>query len=144
MGSYQSLSKINYEDINCLLNNNKPNQFILLNTMHKINQQCLIIDTLHYEEEESVLNSAMTENKSILIIIYGMNYSDETIYVKYNQLLKLGFTNVYIYPGGMFEWLMLQDIYGDDMFKSTFKELDILKYKPLNAFTKKIDFINNI
>ena len=140
MGNYQSLSKINYEDVIQLLNTNSPNNFILLNTLNDINQHCLIINTLHSKGEETVLNNALNESKSILIIIYGMNYRDETIYIKYNQLLKLGFTNVYIYPGGMFEWLCLQDIYGDEMFKTTSKELDILKYKPLNAFTKKIDF----
>jgi hypothetical protein len=32
--------------------------------------------------------------------------------------------------GGLFEWLMLQDIYGSDEFPTTKKELDILKYKP--------------
>ena len=29
----------------------------------------------------------------------------------------------------MFEWLMLQDIYGRDMFPTTKKEQDLLKYK---------------
>lgn len=139
MGSYQSLSKINYEDVINLLNINSPNNVILLNTLNDNNQHCLIINTLHYTDEETILNKSLNDNKSILVIIYGMNYSDETIYIKYNQLLKLGFTNVYIYPGGMFEWLLLQDIYGDEMFKTTSKELDILIYKPLNAFTKKID-----
>jgi len=38
--------------------------------------------------------------------------------------------NIYIYPGGIFEWLCLQDIYGDELFPTTKKELDILKYKP--------------
>jgi len=139
MGSYQSLSKINYEDVINLLNTNSPNNVILLNTLNDNNQHCLIINTLQYTDEETILNKSLNDNKSILVIIYGMNYSDETIYIKYNQLLKLGFTNVYIYPGGMFEWLLLQDIYGDEMFKTTSKELDILIYKPLNAFTKKID-----
>jgi hypothetical protein len=63
------------------------------------------------------------------IVIYGMNSSDESIVAKYNQLNKLGFTNIYVYVGGLFEWLLLQDIYGDDMFKTTKKELDILKFK---------------
>jgi hypothetical protein len=31
--------------------------------------------------------------------------------------------------GGLFEWLMLQDIYGYDEFPTTKKELDFLKYK---------------
>ena len=42
----------------------------------------------------------------------------------------LGFQNVYLYMGGMFEWLLLQDIYGIDEFPTTNKFLDILYYKP--------------
>ena len=45
-------------------------------------------------------------------------------------MIDLGFINVYIYLGGLFEWLLLQDIYGRDLFKTTKNELDILKYKP--------------
>jgi hypothetical protein len=37
---------------------------------------------------------------------------------------------VYVYTGGLFEWLMLQDIYGEKEFPTSKKELDILKYKP--------------
>ena len=64
------------------------------------------------------------------IIIYGRNCNDEKIYSKYKQLNSLGFYNVYIYSGGLFEWLMLQDIYGVDDFPTTKKELDILRFKP--------------
>ena len=64
------------------------------------------------------------------IIVYGKNSNDEKIYKKYNQLVSLGFYNVYIYIGGLFEWLLLQDIYGETDFPTTKKELDILKYKP--------------
>jgi len=42
----------------------------------------------------------------------------------------LGFTNVYVYPGGIFEWLLLQDIYGENEFPTTKIEIDILKFKP--------------
>ena len=41
----------------------------------------------------------------------------------------MGFSQIYVYPGGIFEWLLLQDIYGEDSFPTTKKELDILKYK---------------
>jgi hypothetical protein len=30
----------------------------------------------------------------------------------------------------MFEWLLLQDIFGEKEFPTTKKELDVLKYKP--------------
>jgi len=56
------------------------------------------------------------------------------VYKKYDQLVKLGFSNVFIYLGGLFEWLMLQDIYGYDEFPTTKKELDILKYKAANIY----------
>ena len=58
-----------------------------------------------------------------------MNAADESLGNKYNQLTKLGFSNTYVYVGGLFEWLLLQDIYGFDSFPTTKKELDILKYK---------------
>ena len=71
----------------------------------------------------------MKENKSIRIIIYGKNCNDENVNKKYQQLLSLGFYNIFVYFGGMFEWLLLQDIYGKDLFPTTKKELDLLKYK---------------
>ena len=72
----------------------------------------------------------MKQNTNIRIIIYGRNSNDDSIYKKYEQLLRLGFSNVFLYMGGLFEWLMLQDIYGSDEFPTTSKQLDILKYKP--------------
>ena len=78
----------------------------------------------------------LKNNTNKYIIIYGKNANDDTIYNKYEQLLKLGFMNVFIYSGGMFEWLCLQDIYGNELFPTTKKELDILKYKPISNFSK--------
>ena len=80
-------------------------------------------------------------------IIYGKNANDITIYQKYTQLTDLGFTNVYVYPGGMFEWMLLQDIYSDDHFKTTQKELDILKFKPksgMNTEGFSQPFLNSV
>ena len=51
------------------------------------------------------------------------------VYEKYNQLVQLGFTNISVYIGGLFEWMLLQDIYGDTSFPTTSKQLDILRYK---------------
>ena len=64
------------------------------------------------------------------ILIYGKNSNDDTIYKKYQQFIQLGFPNVYLYMGGLFEWLLLQDIYGQPDFPTTCAQLDILKYKP--------------
>ena len=56
--------------------------------------------------------------------------------------MSLGFYNVYLYNGGLFEWLLLQDIYGFDEFPTTKKELDILKYKPKSGFTLLLNDID--
>ena len=63
------------------------------------------------------------------IIIYGKHSNDEKIYEQYDKITKLG-GNASIYVGGLFEWLLLQDIYGAELFPTTNKTLDLLKYKP--------------
>ena len=63
------------------------------------------------------------------IIVYGKNNNDDKLFNKYQQLIGLGFTNVHIYIGGIFEWLLLQEVYGNEQFPTTSSELDILKYK---------------
>uniref|UniRef100_A0A6C0ES95 Rhodanese domain-containing protein n=1 Tax=viral metagenome TaxID=1070528 RepID=A0A6C0ES95_9ZZZZ len=129
MGNTQSINKINFEDLQYVLNNSEVN--ILINTLSEIDQDCLIPHTTNIKNEESLINKFIqTGNKNVRIIIYGRNCNDEKIYKKYNQLSSLGFNNIYIYTGGLFEWLMLQDIYGENEFPTTKKELDILKYKP--------------
>jgi hypothetical protein len=106
-----------------------PEIYLIINTLPPSEQQCLIVNTTLANEEEAIINRFMKENKSIRIIIYGRNCNDETINKKYQQLYSLGFYNIFVYLGGMFEWLMLQDIYGKDLFPTTKKELDLLKYK---------------
>ena len=54
----------------------------------------------------------------------------DTLTAAVGEPIGLGFCNVYVYPGGIFEWLCLQDIYGEKEFPTTSKELDILKFKP--------------
>ena len=127
MGNTQSMKKINFEDMQSVIKN--PEIYLIINTLPPSEQQCLIVNTTLANDEESIINKFMKENKSIRIIIYGKNCNDETINKKYQQLYSLGFYNIFIYSGGMFEWLMLQDIYGKDLFPTTKKELDLLKYK---------------
>ena len=130
MGNSQSSSiKINYEDVQYIIKNLEGH--LLINTLSSTEQNCLILNTININTEENVINSLLKRGaKNIKIVIYGKNSNDEKIYNKYNQLTSLGFYNVYIYTGGLFEWLMLQDIYGEKDFPTTKKELDILKYKP--------------
>jgi hypothetical protein len=82
--------------------------------------------------EEKTINDLLAsyDLSSKNIIIYGKNTNDETLETKYKQLNSLGFSNVYMYMGGIFEWLLLQDIYGVEEFPTTTKVLDILKFRP--------------
>ena len=127
MGNSQSMTKINYEDMQTVIKN--PEIYLIINTLSPNDQTCLIINTTLPNEEESIINKFMKENKSVRIIIYGRNCNDDSVNKKYQQLLSLGFYNIFVYLGGMFEWLLLQDIYGKDLFPTTKKELDLLKYK---------------
>ena len=127
MGNTQSIKKINYEDMQTIIKN--PEIYLIINTLPLSEQQCLIINTTLANNEEIIINKFVKENNSIRIIIYGKNCNDENVNKKYQQLLSLGFYNICIYFGGMFEWLLLQDIYGKDLFPTTKKELDLLKYK---------------
>ena len=127
MGNTQSMKKINYEDMQTIIKN--PEIYLIINTLPLTEQTCLIINTISPNEEETIINKLLKENKQIRIIIYGKNCNDDTVNKKYQQLYSLGFYNIFVYLGGMFEWLLLQDIYGKDLFPTTCKELDLLKYK---------------
>jgi hypothetical protein len=126
--AHSSNNKINYEDMQHIVKH--PELHILINTLSDNEQHCLIPNTLNINQEEPFINKLIQSGKpDIKIIIYGKNCNDERIYKKQQQLISLGFYNVYIYLGGLFEWLCLQDIYGPIDFPTTKKELDLLKYK---------------
>ena len=127
MGNTQTMKKINYEDMQTVIKN--PEIYLIINTLSSSEQQCLIINTTLPNDEELIINKFIKDNKGIRIIIYGRNCNDETINKKYQQLSSLGFYNIFVYLGGLFEWLLLQDIYGAEMFPTTTKELDLIKYK---------------
>lgn len=135
MGNTPSIKKINCEDMQRACKN--TNHYIIINTLEPNMQSCLIANTTKIENEEALINSIIKKSNSKNIIIYGRNCNDEKVYKKYEQLVKLGFINVFIYVGGMFEWLLLQDIYGSELFPTTSKELDILKYKSPQIFDVK-------
>ena len=133
MGQGSSIiKKINYEDLQKNLQS-----VVLLNTLPLQKQDCLIVNTISASDEERKINDLINnKNYKFPIFIYGENTNDVSLFNKYNQLTSLGFTNIYIYPGGLFEWLCLQDIYGYDLFPTTKRELDILKYRPPSNYNK--------
>ena len=129
MGNTQSIKKINFEDMQIVIKNTEL--YLLINTLPLNEQNCLILGTLNADKEEQTINNLLKNNINVQIIVYGKNCNDETAIKKYNQLLSIGFYNVLLYNGGLFEWILLQDIYGDDLFPTTKKEKDILKFKPI-------------
>ena len=128
MGNKPSYKKISYENVQDHIKSNR----ILISTLSNDNQECLIEGTYPSSNEEKMMNELLRNNKkdTVHIYIYGKNCLDNSIYIKSQQLFDLGFKHISIYVGGLFEWLLLQDIYGDEYFATTKKELDILKYKP--------------
>lgn len=134
MGNQTSASiHINYEDMQFILRH--PEEYILINTLQRHEQDCLIANTLSFEREENILNQCLQQSTfDVRIVVYGKHCTDETVSSKHQQLLSLGFREVYIYQGGLFEWLLLQDIYGENEFPTTSKELNLLKFKPSKLF----------
>jgi hypothetical protein len=133
MGNQVSLvPKVSYEDIQMVVyrNTHIPHSTLIINTLPPSLQHCLIKTTVDIRYEEQIVNTMNHKNPDIMIIVYGKNSNDITILHKYEQLVKLGFTNVHIYTGGIFEWMLLYEIYGKDLFKITRYEIDILRYRP--------------
>ena len=126
---FNNISNINKLDPITLQSLINDKNYILINTLSENNQNCLIIKTISANDEVTIINNYLSTNKSINIIIYGKNSYDDSIIKKYFQLKNLGFNNLHIYIGGLFEWLLLQQNYGDDEFKTTSKIYDILQYK---------------
>ena len=110
----------------------------LINTLADTEQSCLIDSTIHSKDETKLINQLLQSNKNIKIIVYGKHSDDTSVHKKYEQLIQLGFTNVFIYSGGLFQWMCLQDIYGSDEFRTTTQELDILRFKPPCISTKNL------
>ena len=123
MGNSNNYKYATFEDIN------KSNNVLLINTLTLNEQECLIKNTIVASQEENEINDLLSNKIKADIIVYGKNFLDRTVYKKYEQLNNLGF-NVRIYIPGLFEWLLLQDIYGFENFPTTSRELDILRFRP--------------
>jgi len=133
MGNTTSIRKVNFEDVQYSVKQRQ--NYLLINTLDSNEQTCLITNTIMVTQEEKIINEYLNKKINVNIIVYDKNANAPNLMKKYDQLLGLGFVNVYIYPGGLFEWLCLQDIYGSDDFPTTCQELDILKYKGKSMFT---------
>lgn len=136
MGNVQQIKKLNFEDMQ--MAQKAPEIYILINTLPNDRQECLISNTISSSHEEEIVNRFIKTNLDVQIILYGQHANDESVYRKYQQLTTLGFRRVFIYAGGLFEWLMLQNLYDEHLFPTTRKEVDLLKYKPKSLFTNTL------
>lgn len=131
MGNTPSLKLNNYEYLQEMLIQQSNPKYVIINTLPENEQECLIQNTCNCNEEESIINKYLHNGETdIAIVIYGKNNTCQKVFAKRIQLVKLGFRNISIYPGGLFEWILLQDIYGDALFPTTSKQNDILKFRP--------------
>ena len=128
MGNQFSLSTYHFEDIQKQIQNKNPD-VILINTLEESQQQCLICGTLSIEDEIKKMNMLMKKRQNATVIIYGKNHCDSTVYKKYSQLRKTTHLKCFMYMGGLFEWLLLQEIYGHELFPTCGNEHDLLKYR---------------
>lgn len=129
MGNTGSTTQItaNYEDIQRGLSIKNG---ILIHTMD--DETILISGTTSISNETPRINKLLDDCEyDTNIIIYGKNTDDyESLAKKRTQLLTLGFRNVWIYPGGIFEWILLQDVFGKTQFPTTTIVNDIIKSRP--------------
>jgi rhodanese-related sulfurtransferase len=95
-------------------------------------EKTLIQGSLTAEMELRSINELMSKNEfDTSIIVYGRNDHDyDSLMTKQKQLKSLGFRNVFIYLGGMFEWLLLQDVFGANLFPTTVAKVDLLRFAP--------------
>jgi hypothetical protein len=126
--------KVGFDDICAIMKRGAtpPTTILLINTLPIHDQDNLILHTVPCHTEETTINNILSKRRlmdSYTIILYGRNCADDTVDKKFKQLQHLGFTNVFIYYGGMFEWMLLQDVYGATYFPTTkTQEKDPLKY----------------
>lgn len=124
MGNGTSIKYINFEEVI-----NAPTT-VIINTLPISEQHCLIAGSIAGMDEELVINGLLKTNKGVQIIVYGKNCADVGVVKKAMQLKTIGFSNVCVYGGGLFEWLLLQDVYGKTEFRTTCNNVvDLLKYK---------------
>lgn len=132
------MKKVDYEDMIHAIRN--PGDFLIINTLPIGEQEVLIKGTLSYSDEESIINEMLInytmDSKSI--VLYGKNANDESVEKKYRQIQTLGFRNLFLYVGGLFEWLLLQDIFGDMNFPTIGKTDNFLKYKPPSKISRVV------
>ncbi len=128
MGNQEPAKKAGFEDMQVAAAAPRGS-YTIISTLPTDQQACLIPGTVPAARETETVN-ALIGSARATIIVYGRNANDDSVFRKYEQLVALGFQRTYVYPGGLFEWLLLQDVYGKEAFPTTTEELDILRFRP--------------
>ena len=114
-----NVSKVSPLDIADIINKKSRHHAntLIISTLNIEYEHFVIQGTVPIQEEADLINKLISKKSfETKIIIYGKNSSDERIYEKYNQLVKHGFTYCSVYVGGLFEWLLLQEVCGREEF----------------------------
>jgi rhodanese-related sulfurtransferase len=120
---------VSYEDVQAV-----HGTALLISVLNNSDQSVLIAGTVPSNEEVAAVEDAL--KRKFPIIVYGRNANDTAALTKCAQLQSLGSTP-YLYAGGLFEWLLLQDVYGDDVFLTEGKTVDLLRYRPPSVLSKR-------
>jgi len=106
--------------------------YVIVNTLPETLQGCLIKGSIAADEEEDRMNDYLQHDETDkIVVLYGMNSCDDSVDRKFEELADLGFRRIYIYVGGLFEWLMLQEIIGISEFPTTSRCMDLMVYQPI-------------
>lgn len=126
-----SIEKVGFEDIKHAIQ--YPDKYIIINTLDEVEQHVLIKGTTNAVVEERVINNLIDKYSVHLmkVIIYGKNDCDESVERKCSQLKGIGFADIFVYVGGLFDWLLLQEIYGPAEFPTIGVCKDLLRYRPV-------------
>lgn len=135
-----SVSRIGFDDILIALKDRT--KYIFISTMPLELQNALIPNTIPCIDEAMTINRIIDEFSATkyIFIVYGKNACDDTSSKKYQQLRNLGFSNVHVFPGGMFEYILLNDMYGEKLFPISGsngigipdKVVDIMEYRSVD------------
>jgi hypothetical protein len=132
--SKNKINNVNFEEVQKIININNNLNTVIINTLPTHTQEYVILNTTNALKEEQYLNEQLQNgNKNIKILVYGKHYNDNSVLKKCSDLKTLGFSDVNMYGGGVFEWLLLRDVYGDELFPlnvGPHSAVEILDYKP--------------
>jgi hypothetical protein len=102
-------------------------RYLVISVLSETEQDVLIQGTVACGNEVAEVEKAIQAKR--VIIIYGRNNHDDRVWLKYAQLKKLG-GKAKVYIGGLFEWILLQELYGNERFPLTSAKFDPYQYSP--------------